>query len=85
MPAIIKLSGVKDDISVFLSTSAKYPDEGACQAIFRNQKRIEFSMSSGLEERNAKFTKQFLYLGIESAAETMLRVSVIFGSEDRQK
>ncbi len=85
MPAVIKLAGVRDDVSVFLSTSAKYPDEGACQAVYHNQRRIEFSMSAGIEERNAKFTKQYLYLAVESACETLMRLSVLFGNEDRQK
>jgi len=42
-------------------------------------------MSAGIEERNAKFTKQYLYLAVESACETLMRLSVIFGNEDRQK
>ena len=41
-PAIIKISGWREDLNVYMSTSEKYPNATNCQATSSNEGKIEF-------------------------------------------
>ena len=83
-PAVLRIGGLKEETSVYLSTNEAYPDSANCQSIHLNKKRIEFTSAQG-KERNAKFTRQFLYVCVESSNEIDLKVTISFGNDERQK
>lgn len=85
-PAIIKLSGWRDDLNVYLSTSERYPNAQNCQAFATNQSKVEFFVRGGEHQKeNFKFQKTQLFLCFESSMEVTLKVVVSFGGEDKGK
>ena len=75
---------MKDDVNVFLSSSEKYPNELLCQTTYKNNRRFEFYTKEAHGVRNATFKTQFLYLAVESVAETPIRLRVSFGIEKKK-
>ena len=85
-PAIIKLSGWRDDLNVYISTSERYPDAKNCQAFATNQNKIEFYVRGGAHSRESfKFQKTHLFICFESSLEVSLKVLVSFGGEEKGK
>jgi len=68
---------MRDVFNVYLSTSEAFPDETA--TTHRGQRHITFSTSS--DDRDTKFTRNSLYLCLESGAAASIKAFVAFGPD----
>jgi len=76
-PCNIRFAGIRDVFNAYLSTSEPLPDETA--TTYKGQRLITFSTSS--DGRDTKFSRNSLYLCIESGTTASIKATVAFGPD----